>query len=238
MKIFSLVITAVLLFGVGSSCAFAAAKPHEDFAIYLSSDGKDAAPVIAQDDIISFHWAKQTFTLKSDATKRLPKPAMQGTDFIAKVGELTVYKGKFVTLISSFAIPGPVIVVDPPSDKTVYSISLDYPGTGITEDRIDARWNPIIRDALEKAGKLTDLPEAQAHCEWLVEALQDVQKIKPGTTRTEVYKLFSLEGGLQGNDQQRLVWSKCHYIKLDVTFTDHDVVQSVSQPYLGYMISD
>lgn len=224
------------------ACGQAAAQ--EGFAIYLSEGAKDEPPAITAADIVSFDWAKQSFILKPEASKRIPKLAPAGLKFTARVGEDIVYKGTFVSTISSFSIPGPVIVVDVMSAKdNAYAITIDYPGSGFTKDKTDPRWNPIIRESLAKAGKLTvekaAASDSKAQCDWLKQTFTQIRTIRQGTLKEEVLKLFREDYGLQAvTGPVRYVFRECECIKIDVTFTAAGTVTNLSRPYLEFPAYD
>ena len=80
--------------------------------------------------------------------------------------------------------------------------------------------------------------------------LKESQKIKPGTTRAELMRAFTTEGGLSTAKQRTYIYRGCPYIKINVEFTLSDPKQSVlderptdivseaSQPYLEWSVMD
>ena len=80
--------------------------------------------------------------------------------------------------------------------------------------------------------------------QWLAQKLKQIKKIKPGTTRKEVEKLFEADGGVQRLNPMIFVYRTSPYIKLQVNFkvaknrrgyvvlSPNDKVISVSKPYL------
>ena len=88
------------------------------------------------------------------------------------------------------------------------------------------------------------------HSEWLANVLREMQTVKPGMTREDLYKVFEAEGGLYTRTQQTYVYRDCHLIKVDVTFeavgppdeiffvSGKDVIRKISRPHLGWMIID
>ena len=80
--------------------------------------------------------------------------------------------------------------------------------------------------------------------------------IKPGMTRADLLKIFTVEGGLSTGLQRTFVSQQCPYFKVDVTFRavgrpekDHDgrvtltedqrdEIVSISTPYLALSIMD
>jgi hypothetical protein len=85
----------------------------------------------------------------------------------------------------------------------------------------------------------------QAHTEWVAKSLIAMQGIKVGTTRADLLKIFTTEGGLSSASQRTYVYRGCPYIKLDVRFKastreelPSDPITEVSRPYLAWTIMD
>ncbi len=82
------------------------------------------------------------------------------------------------------------------------------------------------------------------------ETLRECQKIKPGMTRAELLKIFTVEGGLSTASHQIFVYRACHYVKVEVDFTlsdpkqglferrPTDTISKISKPYLEWSIGD
>ena len=80
--------------------------------------------------------------------------------------------------------------------------------------------------------------------------LTECKKIVPGTTRAELLKVFTTEGGLFTAKQRTFVHRRCPFIKIHVDFALSDPKQSVvderssdtvsklSKPYLEWSIID
>jgi hypothetical protein len=76
--------------------------------------------------------------------------------------------------------------------------------------------------------------------------LDDCKKITPGTTRAELLKVFTTEGGLFSAKHRTFVHRRCPYIKVDVDFTvsdpmeerPADIISNISKPYLEWSIMD
>jgi len=78
--------------------------------------------------------------------------------------------------------------------------------------------------------------------------LTECKKIVPGTTRAELMKVFTTEGGLSFPTHRILVHRRCPYIKVEVDFTlsdakqkderPTDTVSKISKPYLEWSIGD
>jgi len=80
--------------------------------------------------------------------------------------------------------------------------------------------------------------------------LTECQKITVGTTRAELMKVFTIEGGLSTAAHRTFVHRHCPYIKVDVDFTlsdpkqpgleerPTDTVSKISKPYLDWTVFD
>ena len=84
----------------------------------------------------------------------------------------------------------------------------------------------------------------------MLNILKEWKTITPGTTRTELLKVFTTEGGLSTAARRTFVHRRCPYIKVDVDFTlsdskqsavderPTDTVSKISKPYLEWSIAD
>jgi hypothetical protein len=80
--------------------------------------------------------------------------------------------------------------------------------------------------------------------------LRECIKIKPGMTRAELLKVFTVEGGVSTAKYRTYIQRHCRYIKVDVTFTlsspkqdvlkeePTDKIATISRPYLEFSIID
>jgi hypothetical protein len=164
-----LLLLAPFLFG---SCAYVTGQTGdsgEGFAIYLTRYDIPVSqmeklshveiadrPVITQDDIGSYRWATQEIRLTEAGWDKVQqvKPPVSGTPFIVCVNKQPVYWGAFWTPVSSQSFDG-ITIWTPSFNENINTISigLGYPGAGFFTGE-DTRFNPLIKDALEKAGKL------------------------------------------------------------------------------------
>jgi len=74
--------------------------------------------------------------------------------------------------------------------------------------------------------------------------LMECSKLKPGTTRSELLKIFMTEGGPYNAGGRTFVFKRCPYIKIDVTFAltqpnqiaelPTDTIKSISKPFLEW----
>jgi len=86
----------------------------------------------------------------------------------------------------------------------------------------------------------------QEHTAWIAGALNAMQTIKVGMTRSDLMKLFTTEGGLYTTSQRTYVYRQCRYIKVDVKFAASnrdeefptDKIVEVSRPYLAWSVMD
>ncbi len=94
-----------------------------------------------------------------------------------------------------------------------------------------------------------DEKESQG-CTIIMEALQDVTRLKVGMTRADVERVFTADGGISFLEKSTYRYRKCQFIKIDVEFKkpestlnvraqeQADVVTNISKPYLAYPITD
>ena len=78
--------------------------------------------------------------------------------------------------------------------------------------------------------------------------LTECKKITVGTTRAELLKVFTTEGGLSTATHRTFVHRRCPYIKVDVVFAlsapkqsderPTDTASKISKPYLEWSIAD
>ena len=80
--------------------------------------------------------------------------------------------------------------------------------------------------------------------------LTECKKIAPGTTRAELLKVFTTEGGISTATRRTFAHRLCPYIKVDVEFIPSepkqnaleerptDIISKISRPYLEWSIID
>jgi len=86
----------------------------------------------------------------------------------------------------------------------------------------------------------------QAHTTWIANALQVMQAVKVGMTRSDLLRVFTTEGGLSTSAQRTYVYRRCPYIKVDVRFAASsrekelptDKIVEISRPYLAWSVFD
>jgi hypothetical protein len=95
-----------------------------------------------------------------------------------------------------------------------------------------------------------DPPLDMAHTQWVASVLRWTYDIKPGMTRKNLLRVYTVEGGLSTRTQRTYVLKGCPYIKVDVKFLPvgnvqdgltqdpNDKIQEISKPYLDYSIMD
>jgi hypothetical protein len=73
--------------------------------------------------------------------------------------------------------------------------------------------------------------------EWLGNVLAWIANIKPGMTRSDLLRVFTMEGGLSTRTHRTYVLRQCPIIKVDVEFAisgrdAEDKITQISKPYL------
>jgi hypothetical protein len=98
-----------------------------------------------------------------------------------------------------------------------------------------------------RLGSQQSLPQTDAdHTEWIAGVLKATQSIKVGMTRSDLFKVFTTEGGLSWSTQRTYVYRQCPYIKVDVKFAassnaeelPKDKIVEISRPYLAWSVMD
>jgi hypothetical protein len=97
---------------------------------------------------------------------------------------------------------------------------------------------------------------AQAHEDWVTNALEKMESIKPGMTREDLLRVFTTEGGLSTGLHRTFVSRDCPYFKVDVEFKAvgrpnrdnegrvtrdedrRDIIVKLSRPYLQFSVVD
>jgi hypothetical protein len=112
----------------------------------------DGTVLVAASDITAYDWGTHTLTVSEAAKAKLADDDPAG--FVVCVGGKPVYAGKFWRATADEPCPGPVILL---GDTAADLIRIDFNyGGPDPKDGEDARTAPTIREALEKAGKLTE----------------------------------------------------------------------------------
>jgi hypothetical protein len=88
------------------------------------------------------------------------------------------------------------------------------------------------------------------HMQWVSSVLRWTYDIKPGMTRKDLLRVYTVEGGLSTRTHRTYVLKGCPGIKVDVEFVPvgdvqdglnqslNDKIQKISKPYLDYGIYD
>jgi len=164
-------ITAIAcLFLMSGACS---APKHEGFAIYLTKGDVPPAqmealshidiaeqPVFATDDIISYNAGTHEITLTEDAYKRVCslEVPVRGRSFVVCVDRNPIYRGAFWNPVSSMSFNGVTIMKRLGSgDSKAIKLELGYPSPSFYGGE-DPRDSTEVLAALQRAGKLTDMP--------------------------------------------------------------------------------
>ncbi len=159
------IIAGLVLSGCGTSEP--AQGNGEGFAIYLTANKMfvddlaivshiDIAdePIIALDDIVSYDWETHEIKLTELAFEKIGDLELVGSAFVVCVDRVSIYAGAFFAMHISRTYDGIVILCPLTEDESrTIQIQLGYPWTQHFSGE-DPRSDPVILDALEKAGKL------------------------------------------------------------------------------------
>ena len=89
-----------------------------------------------------------------------------------------------------------------------------------------------------------------AHTEWIVKSLKEMEGVKVGMTRGELLNVFKEEGGISTRTWRRYAYRDCPYIKVDAEFepvddpenkrnqSPSDRIIKISKPFLEWSIMD
>lgn len=106
------------------------------------------------------------------------------------------------------------------------------------------------RGQLEDESVPTGKAAAEERMQWLAKVMREIQQIKPGMKREDLWKTFTTEGGISNRFQRTFVYAECPYIKVDVRFKavndpenalkedPEDIIESISKPYLEWSVMD
>jgi len=87
-------------------------------------------------------------------------------------------------------------------------------------------------------------------CQFVIDALEATDRIKPGMLRSDLGKSFESDGGISSQQNWTYTYRRCNYIKIDVEFEQREIPQGigafsgqdpivkVSKPYLAYPMRD
>jgi hypothetical protein len=91
---------------------------------------------------------------------------------------------------------------------------------------------------------------------WVGDAMLEIETVKVGMTRDQLFALFATEGGVFSGLRSTYVYRRCPLIKIDVEFeavgrpsrdaegrvtmveSDQDIIIKISQPYLARQVID
>ena len=161
----SIVVILLMPFLFGG-CANDTSK--EGFAIYLTNDNNPVAqmealshieladtPVISSKDIVSYNWETHDILLTPGAYSRLEAMhvPVNGTAFVVCVDKTPLYWGAFWAPFSSLSFSGVVIMIPSIHGENIINIELGYPSADFASGE-DPRSSTVIKEALQKAGKL------------------------------------------------------------------------------------
>ena len=107
-----------------------------------------------------------------------------------------------------------------------------------------AKTGPQIQDeSVPMSAELT-----QDRRQWIAKVLRQIGKVKPGMRRKDLLTVFTTEGGISRGTQRTYVHTECPYIKVNVRFkggesldlneNPDDIIESISQPYLAWGVTD
>lgn len=133
----------------------AQSRPSAEDAVVEWVDAKTGKVLFTSRDIVRFDWDRQLFELKREqAMDLLSLPPALRRDFVVRDAEGDIYRGCFMSGLSSSSYDGPTIKADLFVDTSppLYHIAGGYPGKQGPGARV--RFNPRLKNRLEAAGLL------------------------------------------------------------------------------------
>jgi len=120
---------------------------------------------------------------------------------------------------------------------------------GPSDERLLPEWAKGAAQVQDESVPVGD-DYAQERTKWIAKVLRQITKFEPGMKRQDLLKVFTTEGGLSTRFQRTYVYAECPYIKVNVQFKaasdegnvvaeePDDIIESISQPYLGWSAMD
>ena len=87
-------------------------------------------------------------------------------------------------------------------------------------------------------------------CEFIEKSMEEINTIKAGMKRKDLSRFFHQDGGISRMTEQRFVYDKCEFIKVDIKFSPaakngktaadnpEDKILEISKPYLERPFAD
>lgn len=121
------------------------------FSIYLKGSHE---LIISDKHINAYYRDTHEIELNAEGVKRIRfLKELRGKDFVVKVNDTEIYKGKFWSKIYSSINPGVIINDAPRADNDKIKIDFGYPSTQYATDK-DPRNNQEIMDCFKEKGIL------------------------------------------------------------------------------------
>jgi hypothetical protein len=169
-------------------------------------------------------------------------------------------KARQILLILSLAFAAPqLIAANPDRRPTAAMLLLDHlckancdrgNGGEIENIRNEIQHNTSTGHPYEVVTFEGEPPLDVEHAHWVASVLRWTYDIKPGMTRKDLLRVYTVEGGLSTRTHRTYVLKGCPGIKVDVEFVPvgneqdgltqslNDKIQKISKPYLEYSIYD
>jgi hypothetical protein len=168
-------------------------------------------------------------------------------------------KARQILLILHLAFAAPELVADScnrtPTVALLLLDELEHTDYGRQPNVIEnARFEIQHNTSSGKPLEFVTLPGSPVvdwdHTQWVSSVLAWTADIKPGMTRRDLVRVFTVQGGLSRRTERTYVLKQCPYIKVDVEFTavskeedpltemPDDKIVRISKPYLEYSHMD
>jgi len=152
---------------------------------------------------------------------------------------------------------GAQLAVHSGTPDTLGTYALYDTATGVQVDRVPDTVEPgdlpqwaKSRPQLEDESVSESPALSQQRIMWFAQVYRKIETIHPGMKRSQLSRVFTTEGGISTRLQRTYISIDCPYIKVDITFktpkgdTDDlpenpdDIIETISRPYLGWVVTD
>jgi hypothetical protein len=164
-----------------------------------------------------------------------------------------------ILLILHLAFEAPQLIVES-SNRTPTAAMLlldklertefDWQPTAINNVRFEIQHNTSTGRPLEMVSLAGEPIVDWEHTQWVGSVLIWTDDIKPGMTRKDLLRAFTVEGGISTRTRRTYVLKRCSYIHVDVEFSPatnwqshfsgmlNDKILKISKPYLDHLHVD
>ncbi len=223
--------------------AFAQSQPHDESASFKNV--KETVSRLLSEPVYTAA-DERLLNRSGDAA------ALAVTGIVSKQEMKSSETGRRILLILHLAFEAPQSIIDRKNKTPTAALRLldqleqtDYgrqPNV-IGNARIEIKYSSSTGRPLEPLTLPGEPVIDWEHSLWVSSVLAWIATIKPGMTRSDLLRVFTMEGGLSTRTHRTYVLKQCRTIKVDVEFSisgneAEDKITQMSKPYLDYGIHD